>query len=169
MAMDRRRMSGGYVPLRDAMNQLLEGSFITPSVMGASSGFPQTDMHISEDDIVLEIALPGVNPDEVSISVTGDTVTISGEIKRPEKSQKVQSLFEEVWRGRFQRSFQLPVPVDSNKADAAYELGVLTLRLPKAESIKPRKIEVRTSSGNGQAANGNRSAADTAVTARDSK
>jgi hypothetical protein len=55
---------------------------------------------------------------------------------------------EEVWRGRFQRSFQLPIQVDANKADADFDNGILHLRLPKSEATKPRKIQVRQQGGN---------------------
>jgi HSP20 family protein len=143
MAMDRRRYSAGYMPLRDAIDQLFEGSFITPQSLGPQGNFPPVDMHLTEDDVVIEIAVPGINPDDINISVTGDTVTLSGEIKREAPNQKHQHVLDEIWRGRFQRSFQMPIQVDANKADASFQNGVLTLRLPKAEATKPRKIQVR--------------------------
>ena len=143
MAMDRRRVSG-YVPLREAMNQLFEGSFITPGFFAGQAGFPPADLHVTEDDVVVHLAIPGVKPDEVNVSVTGDTVTISGEVKREQRSERTQTHYEEIWRGRFQRSFQLPIQVDANKAEATFENGVLTLTLPKSEATKPRKIQVRS-------------------------
>lgn len=143
MSIDRRRGSGGYMPLRDAMNALFEGSFITPQSLGGQEGFPPVDMHLTEDDVILEMAAPGVNPGDVSISVTGDTVTISGEVRRQQQEQKSQTLIEEVWRGRFQRSFRLPIQVDANKAEAGFENGILTVTLPKSEATKPRKIQVK--------------------------
>lgn len=141
MAMDRRRRSGGYLPLRDAIDQLFEGSFITPQVFSAQGANTPVDLYVTEDDVVIDMAVPGANPDDISISVTGDTVTVSGEIKRPQ--QKGQAYVEEIWEGRFQRSFQLPIQVDANSADASFHNGILTLRLPKSEATKPRKIQVR--------------------------
>lgn len=144
MAMDRRR--GGYMPLRDAIDQLFETSFITPSGMTAQAGYPPVDMHVTEDDVVVKMAVPGATPDDINISVTGDTVVVSGEVTREQRDQKTQSHFEEIWYGAFQRAFALPVQVDANKADATFEHGILTLTLPKAEATKPRKIQVKAQS-----------------------
>ena len=73
----------------------------------------------------------------------GDTGTITGEVKCAERGEKGQTYVEEIWRGRFQRSFQVPIQVDANGADATFHNGVLTLRLPKSEATKPRKIQIR--------------------------
>lgn len=143
MSIDRRRYSGGYVPLRDAIGQLFEGSFITPSSLGGMGTFPSADMHVTDDDVIVHMAIPGANPNDINISVTGETVTISGEVKNEQHNKKGQPFFEEIWRGRFQRSFQLPIQVDANKADASFTNGVLTLTLPKSEATKPRKIQVK--------------------------
>jgi len=143
MAIDRRRLGGGYLPLRDAIDQLFEGSFITPQALSAQGSFPSVDVHTTDDDVVIDMALPGVNPDDINVSVAGETVTVSGEIKRTQRSEKHQPLAEEIWRGRFQRSFQLPIQVDANKTDASFDQGILRLRLPKSEATKPRKIQVR--------------------------
>ena len=142
MAMDRRRMSGGYLPLRDVMDQLFQNSMITPSAFSGQGGFPAVDLFVTEDDVIIDMAAPGIDPNNVNISVTGNTVTVSGEVKR---EQRGHAYLEEIWEGRFQRSFTLPMQVDSGKAEASYENGILTLRLPKAESHRPRKIEVRQS------------------------
>ncbi len=158
MSIDRRRMTGGYVPLRDAINQLFEGSFITPQMMGGAASFPPVDMYLTENEAIIEMAAPGVNPDDVNISVTGDTVTVSGEAKRATHAQKSQPYHEEIWRDRFQRSFQLPIQVDPNKAEASFENGILTLVLPKTEATRPRKIQVQqrgsAAGGGGQQAVG---------------
>jgi HSP20 family protein len=143
MAMDRRRIRAGYVPLRDAIDQLFEGSFITPGSFSGQSGHPAVDLYVSDDDVVLEMALPGADPDDINVSVTGDTVTLSGEVKRLQRREKSQSFLDEIWEGKFQRSFQLPVRVDANAADASYNNGILVLRLPKSEATKPRKIQVK--------------------------
>lgn len=145
MSIDRRRMSGGYFPLRDVMNQLFENSMVTPSMFSAQGGFPPVDIYATDDDIVIEMAAPGLDPNNVNISVTGNAVTVSGEVKREQRNQRGQSYVEEIWEGRFERAFTLPMPVDSGKADASFENGILRLRLPKAEAHRPRKIEVRRS------------------------
>src|SRR5690348_6224453 len=105
MGIDRRRFGGGYLPLRDVIDQLFEGSVISPAMLGGQGGFPPVDMHVTDDDVVLEMAIPGAKPDNIDVSVTGDTVTISGEVTRREFAEKTQHFHDEIWRGRFQRSF----------------------------------------------------------------
>ncbi|HEX6509338.1 MAG TPA: Hsp20/alpha crystallin family protein [Chloroflexota bacterium] len=142
MALDRRRMTGSYLPLREAMDRLFEGSFISPQAMGGQGGFPAANLEVTDDDVIIEMAVPGVNPDDINISVTGDTVTISGEVKRDRQQRKGQRYLEEIFEGSFQRSFVLPFPVDADKATANFENGTLRLTLPKSEAAKPRKIQV---------------------------
>jgi HSP20 family protein len=162
MSIDRRNM--GYVPLRDAIDRLFAGSVITPQVFGQES-FPQADLYTTEDDVVVCMSIPGANPDDIQISVTGDTVTIAGEVRHehsnmPQAQQSPQGqgqqaqqgrqrqghqvYYQEIWSGRFQRSFGLPIQVDADKANASFENGILTLTLPKAEATKPRKIQVQS-------------------------
>jgi len=141
MGIDRRRRQGGYLPLRDAIDQLFEGSFITPQVFSGQAGNTPVDLYVTEEDVVVDMAVPGANPDDINISVTGDTVTVGGEIKRPE--HKGQPYLEEIFEGRFQRSFSLPIQVDANGAEASFHNGILTLRLPKSEATRPRRIQVR--------------------------
>jgi HSP20 family protein len=151
----------GYMPLRDAIDRLFAGSVITPQVFG-QEGFPQADLYTTDDDVVVCMSLPGAKPDDIQISVTGDTVTISGEVRhehgnlpQTQQGQGQQSqqgrqrqghqlYYQEIWSGRFQRSFSLPIQVDADKANAAFENGILTLTLPKAEATKPRKIQVQS-------------------------
>ena len=141
MAMDRWRRAGGYLPLRDAIDQLFEGSFTTPQLLGSQGGFPPVDLYVTDDDVVLEMAVPGAAPDDINISVTGDTVSVSGEVRNPQQ-QRGHAYLDEIWRGRFQRSFTLPIQVDADKAEASFENGLLELRLPKSEATRPRRVQV---------------------------
>ena len=142
MSIDRRRMSGSYLPLREAMDRLFEGSFISPQMLSGQSGAPPANVHVTDDDVIIDMAVPGVNPDDINTFVTGDTVTISGESKRQRSEQKGQAYIEEIMEGNFQRSFVLPFPVDADRASATVNNGILKLTLPKSESAKPRKIQV---------------------------
>ncbi|MBV9282839.1 MAG: Hsp20/alpha crystallin family protein [Chloroflexi bacterium] len=144
MAIDRGgRRSEGYLPLRDAMQRLFEGSVITPGFFAGQGGFPPVDAYLTEDDFVVELAVPGANPDDINISVTGDTVTLTGEVKHTHRDQRGQLFLDEIPRGRFQRSFSLPIQTDPDKAEASFNNGILVLRLPKSEATKPRKIQVK--------------------------
>jgi HSP20 family protein len=142
MAIDHRRMTGEFVPLRDIMQQLVEGSFITPQSFTGQGTFPPVDLYVTDDDVIVELAVPGGSHDDLSISVTGETVTVTGEIKREPRGEKGHAYAQEIWQGKFQRSFKLPVQIDADKAEASFEQGILMLRLPKAEATKPRKIQI---------------------------
>lgn len=149
MSIDRRRTRTDYLPLREAMNHLFEGSFISPLSFGEGAAFPPVDLSVSDDEVIVDMAVPGVNPDDLNVSVTGDTLTVSGEINRQQATEKRQAYVQEMWRGSFQRSFTLPTRVDAEKTEATFTDGVLTLRLPKADAVKPRKIQVGRQSQSG--------------------
>jgi HSP20 family protein len=135
-------MSSNYVPLRDAMEQLFSGSFISPQLMSGQGGFPPANVHVTDDAVEIDMALAGAEPDDVTISVTGNTVTISGEVTREEHDTKGQTYVEEIWVGSFQRSFTLPFPIDVEQANASFENGMLKLTLPKSEAARPRNVRV---------------------------
>lgn len=152
MAIDRRN-TGGFMPLRDAMDRLFAESFITPT--GTSGGWPPADLYTNDNDVVVEMSVPGANPDDIHVSVTGDSLTVSGDINREHQTKKGQEPYiHEIWHGKFQRSFTLPTEVDSNKADATFHNGILVVTMPKSEATKPRKIEVKAGQGKQQTIEG---------------
>lgn len=151
MAIDRGRTRTDYLPLREVMNHLFEGSFISPQQFGGGLAFPPVDLSVTDDEVVAEMAVPGCNPDDLNVSVTGDTLTVGGETNRTQNAEKRQTYVQEMWHGTFQRSFTLPTRIDADKIDASYRDGVLTLHLPKADAAKPRKIQIgrQTDGGTG--------------------
>lgn len=158
MSMDRRQF-GSYMPLRDAIDRLFTGSVIAPEMMGSGPGFPRADVTVTNDDVLVCMAIPGAKPDDIHVNVTGDSLTVSGEVKHEWHSgqpggqtsqgqskagqNQPQTYLEEMWEGRFQRTFTLPSQVQADKASADFENGVLKVTLPKSEATKPRKIPVR--------------------------
>ena len=132
--------------LRDAMDRLFEDSFVT------RRGFPALwngdtlalDVYETEESLVIKTSLPGVKPEEVDITVTEDVLTIKGEARSEEKVESANYLRQERRYGNFQRSLQLPVSLQTDRAEATFENGVLTLTIPKAEEAKPRTIQVKT-------------------------
>ncbi|MCC6905604.1 MAG: Hsp20/alpha crystallin family protein [Anaerolineae bacterium] len=98
------------------------------------------DAYATENEIVVTAAVPGVKPEDVEITVEGDTLTIRGEI--PGRIENVSYVFSEQFHGPFSRTLQLNVPVDQDRIEAQFENGVLTLTLPKAEAIRPKVIKV---------------------------
>jgi HSP20 family protein len=131
------------VSLRDAMNALFQESFIRPSPdLAKGAGALPLDVVENENEFVVKASLPGVKPDDVQITVLGDTVTVQGESKFEEEKKNERWHLRERRTGSFKRSISLGIPVDSDKARAQFEHGVLTLTLPKSEAAKPRQIRV---------------------------
>jgi HSP20 family protein len=99
------------------------------------------DVYSTENDIVVMAALPGIDPESVDITVSGDTLTIKGEV--PRRLENVDYVFAERFHGPFSRTLKLSVPVDVDAIEAHVEGGILTLVLPKAEEVRPRVIKVK--------------------------
>jgi len=130
--------------LREAMDRLFEESFVRPwGLWSGEEGALAVDMYETPDEVVVRTALPGVDPKDVDISIVGDTLIIKGEAKAEEEVEEVNYICRERRYGTFSRSLQLPSNVASDKATAEYLNGILTLRLPKREEAKPKRIEVK--------------------------
>jgi len=158
MSIERWDPFSEAVSLREAMNTLLQESFVRPGAGNAQGGHATLPLDISENEneFVVKASLPGVKPEEVQITVHGDTLTIRGETRAEEVKKGEQWHVRERRYGALQRSVSLATPVASDKAEAHFEHGVLTLRLPKSEAAKPRQIKIagpattRSTDGNGQ-------------------
>ena len=103
---------------------------------------PVLDIHETKDELVLNFELPGVTDKDVSLSITGDLLTLKGE-RTANRDVKDESVYhgERVY-GKFERSVQLPMPVQADKVKATYRDGVLEVKLPKAEEVKPKAIKI---------------------------
>ena len=134
------------VTLREAMNQLFEESYVRPGRREAEGVQERAyrlplDVYTTAEQIVIQASLPGLGPDDVDITIEGDSLRIRGEIKPP--LENVEYLFQERGHGVLTRTLTLNVPVEANQAEAVFENGVLTLTLPKAEETKPKTIKVK--------------------------
>jgi HSP20 family protein len=132
--------------LREAMDRLFEESFVHPRGMLAPVEGAATlalDVFESDDDVTVRASIPGVNPDDIDISVTGDVLTIKGETSEEREEKQGNYHLRERRYGAFQRSVNLPAPVNTDKAEAEFKNGVLTLTLPKVEEVKPKSIKIR--------------------------
>jgi HSP20 family protein len=133
--------------LRDAMDRLFEDSFVHPWRLSGDSdrwALP-LDMYQTDNDVVVKATLPGFKPEEVDISITGDTLSIKAEHKEEQEVRDEDYFYRERRYGTFSRSVPIPVQVKSDKAEAVFEDGILTLTLPKAEEVKPKQIKVKAS------------------------
>jgi HSP20 family protein len=100
-------------------------------------------MYQTANEVVVKAALPGAKPEEVDITITGDTLTIKGEAKVEEETQREDYFYQEHRYGAFSRSVTLPSGLDSDKAEASFENGFLTLTIPKSEQVKPKQVKVK--------------------------
>ena len=137
---------GGLMPLRRAMNRLLEDSYIrAANVQPFRQLFP-VDLRETENEYVIDASLPGVKPEEIQITAAESMLTIQATRKseREEKDKKSgRYVRHELYEGEVSRSIRLPGTIDANKVTASYERGVLTLHMPKAEAAKAKQITVQ--------------------------
>lgn len=105
---------------------------------------PAVDVREDGDEITINLELPGVNPEEVEIELTGDTLCVKGERKFQDEERRKDYVRIERTYGTFQRSFTLGTPIDAEKVTAHYKDGVLTIVLPKTEQVRPKKVQVKS-------------------------
>jgi HSP20 family protein len=129
--------------LREAMDQLFNDAFTRPVSMSGGSVVPAIDLYQNDDSVVVKAALPGLKADDVQISVTADVLTLRGEFKQENEQKDTTYHIREQRFGSFERSIMLPSDVQTDKAKADFENGILTITLPKAESVKPKTITIK--------------------------
>ncbi len=140
--------------LREAMDRLFEESFLRPGFFGngeSGAGMLPMDMYETENEVVVKAAVPGVKPEDIEVTVTGDLLTVKGEFKSEseEKDEKRNWHRQERRYGSFSRQVTLPAGVNTDACQADFENGVLTLKLPKAEEAKVKRVQISSKSNNG--------------------
>lgn len=129
--------------LREAMDRLFDDAFTRPVNMTGGSSVPAIDLYQTGDAVVVKAALPGFDPDNVQITVTSDVLTLRGEHKHESEQKDATYLVRERRSGSFERSVALPTAVQTDKAKADFENGILTIQLPKSEEVKPKSISIK--------------------------
>ena len=146
-----------YEPLREmtnfsrAMDRVFdrfmdESLFDMPTLWQRGNGQANglaLDVVEQDDKFVVKASVPGINPEEIEVTFTDGLLTIKGETKEDHEVKEENYHLRERHYGSFMRRIALPTNIDAEKIDAANENGVLTLTLPKAEEVKPRRIEVK--------------------------
>src|SRR5262245_45196239 len=105
---------------------------------------PPVDVYEDQDAIVIKVDLPGMKQEEIDIERNNETLTIKGERKFEDEARREKYVRVERQYGLFQRSFTIGIPVEAEKVKATYRDGILELTLPKAEAVKPKKVQVMT-------------------------
>lgn len=129
------------VSLQRELERFLRNPAISLGVSGYGA-FPPINVLEDAEGMVVVVELPGLSPSEVNVSSKGRTLSLSGECKPSDGNQGSYHRRERRF-GVFSRSIQLPEDLDLEKANAKCEAGLLTIRVPKAESAKPRQISVQ--------------------------
>ncbi len=144
---------GEMMTLRQAMDRLFDDDYRPFRFLAGGYDGPglPLDVTTDADALTIEAALPGVKPEDVDITIENSTVTITGRTAEERKAEEGSYLLQEIRRGQFSRSVTLPTGLEPDKAEATFEHGVLRLRIPKAEQVKPRQIKISpVSEGNGR-------------------
>jgi HSP20 family protein len=153
MAMERWDPFREMMTLREAIDRLFQQSVVRPGsiLAGMRAEAVPVDIRETENAYVVRASVPGIRPEDLDISVQGDTLTIRGEAKAEEERAGENWVVREHRYGTLQRTLTLPSAVNADRAEAHCEHGVLTLTLPKAEEAKLRRVPI---AGGGQAGGG---------------
>jgi HSP20 family protein len=139
-------------PFRDIqseVNRLFDSFLGRPTASATGTGsrvwMPVVDMYETNDELVLNFEIPGVREKDISLSITGDLLTLRGERQFRQELKDDHTYHIERAYGKFERSVQLPMPVQAGRVTATFRDGVLEVRLPKAEEVKPKEIKIDVS------------------------
>ena len=136
---------GRFVELdrfRRELDRLLNGREWEEGVDMSAGVFPLLNVSQDQEKYYVRSEIPGMTLKELDVSVTGRSLTVSGERKIPQEDQRVRYHRREREAGKFRRQLNLPTDVDGEKVQAKYRHGILMIVLPKAESAKPKKIQI---------------------------
>jgi HSP20 family protein len=126
--------------MSETMDQLFNDRFFRVAGPEQPALLP-VDAYATDDALVLLASVPGLKPEELAVTYEDGTLTIRGELK-PAADEKDYLLRERV-TGRFERTLKINTPIEADKIEATFENGMLTLKLPKAEAVKPKQIAVK--------------------------
>lgn len=110
---------------------------------GYTLRWPKIDVVDNENEVLVRAELPGINKQDIDVSLSENMLTLKGQTRREEKVEKENYFRAEISQGSFLRSVYLPVEVDSERASAALKDGILEVRLPKVESAKRKSIQIQ--------------------------
>ena len=125
-----------------AMNRVFDEGFVRPVErrLGQCDCLP-VDVHTTPESFVIQADVPGVKPEDVNVTIEGDTLTIKATL--PEPLEDVEYSLRERSSGDFERTLHFNIPVQADAAEATFENGVLTLVVPKADVVKPKRIAIK--------------------------
>jgi len=129
--------------VRSLMDRAFDDFFSRSPITFDGIGSIDINLLQTDDDVIVKASIPGVKPEDINISISGDTLTLRGEVKEDQEYKDANYHMREMRQGSFSRTMTLPVKVDSDKAKAEFENGILCLTMPKAEEVKPKTITIK--------------------------
>jgi len=137
---------GEMLSLRNAMDRMFDETYWRPTwfARGLDEYQVPLDVQTTPDALLVRAALPGVKPEDVEITIDGNTLTISGKLEDEREDDEQGYLVREIRRGSFARTVTLSSDLKTEDAKASFDHGIVTLTIPKAEQAKPRRIPVRS-------------------------
>ena len=145
-ALTRWEPFAGMTSTRRLIDRVFDDTFFRPYRIGFSrwdGGYLPLDVAQTKDEVVIKASLPGLKPQDVEVSLDGNVLTIQGGTEDSLETEEESYVLRERRRGAFRRSLTLPRGLVTDKVEARFEDGVLTLTIPKSEESKPRTIEVK--------------------------
>lgn len=121
---------------------MISGPFSSAALNWTSAPFPPLNLWEDAENWYIEAEVPGLSLEQIELTCTGNTLTISGS-RRPAAAEGASYLRRERGQGRFEREVTLPYPIDASRVQARAANGVLTVTVPKSDVLRPRKIQIR--------------------------
>jgi HSP20 family protein len=140
--LSRRDPFRELMSFRNAFDRLFDNSMFEPGLDFNITGQLALDVAETEDEFEVKAVIPGIDPDDLDVSIANNTLTIRGETKEEHEKKDAQYHLRERRYGSFSRSITLPAEINADNIEAKYEAGILTLRLPKSEAVKPKRIPI---------------------------
>ena len=139
------RRAGDIAPswreMEDFFNRFIGETPLAERTLGWA---PSVDISETDGNVMVKAELPGLDPKDIDVEVSGDLLVLRGEKSKEEERKDERYYCRERYSGSFQRSFRLPTGVESDKVDAQFKNGVLTIEIPKSEESKQKKIPIKT-------------------------
>ena len=130
---------------RDVMERFFDDRFLRPlwPVADGREEVPALDLYSTAEAVVAKVALPGVKPEDVDITIADNVVTVTGKYQEEKETTEQGYTHKELRRGSFSRSFTPPVAIKPDAAAASFKDGLLTLTMPKTEQVTPTHVKVQ--------------------------
>ena len=143
----RTRPLVDLVSFQDAMERLFDDRWFRPvwNGDGERQVAPALDLYTTPEAVMAKVALPGVKPEDVDVTIGDDLVTISGTFEEEKETSEAGYVQKELSQGKFSRTFSLPTAIKADVARAEFKDGLLTLTLPKTAEVKPTHVKVEVS------------------------